>query len=109
VVLTGEAPIQGLVTPKSPFDPTKGTWGALEIAARYGQLEIDPDVFGAGYADPEKSARRAQEWGVALNWHLNRNVKYVASFDRTTFTGGAASGANRKAENALFFRAQVVF
>ncbi len=109
VVLTGETPVQGLVTPKRPFDPAKGTWGALEIAARYSALDVDDDVFTLGYADPAKSARSAHEYGIALDWYLNHNVKYLVSYDHTTFKGGAASGGDRKDEGALLVRAQIIF
>jgi hypothetical protein len=33
----------------------------------------------------------------------------MLSFERTTFTGGAAGKTDRPAENALFFRSQVSF
>ena len=109
IVLSGEAPAAGVVTPKKAFDPAKGGWGAVELAARYGELDVDGDVFTFGYADAAKSARKAKEWGVGLNWYVTRNVKYVANYDHTTFEGGAAAGGKRKAENALFLRAQVSF
>ena len=52
--------------------------------------------------------RKAFAWAVGLNWYLNRNVKEVFDYERTTFTGGAAGG-DRPAENALFFRTQLSF
>lgn len=108
-VLTGEAPAAGVVAPKIAFDPARRAWGALELAARYGVLDVDGAVFASGYADPTKSARRARSWGIGVNWYLTRNVKYVANFDHTTFEGGAPAGADRKPENAILFRAQVSF
>jgi phosphate-selective porin OprO and OprP len=81
----------------------------LEVAARYGELEVDDAVFSAGYSDAAKSARRARSWGLALDWYLSRNLKYVVGFDHTTFVGGAAAEADRTSENALFFRGQVTF
>ena len=53
--------------------------------------------------------RKAFAWAVGLNWYLNRNIKQVVDFERTTFTGGAADGADRPAENAFFIRTQVSF
>lgn len=108
-VVSGETPAAGVVTPKRPFDPARGGWGAVELAARYGVLELDADVFALGYADPAKSARTARAWGVGITWYLTRNVKYVANYDHTRFEGGAAAGAPREAENALLLRAQVSF
>ena len=43
---------------------------------------------------------------MGLNWYLNRNVKYVVDFERTTFAGGA-TGGDRRPENAILIRSQV--
>ena len=40
-VLTGENASYRSVSPAQPFDLTKGTWGAFEVAARYGELTVD--------------------------------------------------------------------
>ncbi len=108
-VLTGERPDKGWVTPTRRFDPSKRAWGAVALSARHGELDVDDDLFALGYADPAKSASKAKEWGVGLDWYLTRNVKYVASYDHTTFEGGAAGGRSRKAEDAVLLRAQICF
>jgi phosphate-selective porin OprO/OprP len=95
--------------PAKPFDPGKGQWGALELAARVNGLKLDDASVAAKLIDATKSVTEALAWGVGLNWSLNRNVKQVADYERTTFTGGAAAGADRKAENAFFIRTQVSF
>jgi phosphate-selective porin OprO and OprP len=108
VVLTGEAATAGGVRPRRSFDPTKGTWGALELAVRLNRLNVDGAAFSRGFADPARSAREARAWAVGLNWYLNRNVKYVVDYERTTFTGGATVG-DRRPENAILVRSQVAF
>lgn len=107
-VLSGEAPAGGVVTPKKPFDPAQGGWGALELAVRYNRFDVDGDVF-AGFADASRSARAATAWSVGVSWYLTRNVKYVASLDHTTYEGGAGGGGDRHAEDALLLRTQVSF
>lgn len=107
-VLSGEAPANGAVAPAKPFDPAQGGWGALELAVRYNRSDVDDDVF-AGFADAARSARTARAWSVGVNWYLTRNVKYAASFDHTTYEGGAAGGGDRHTENALLLRTQVSF
>jgi phosphate-selective porin OprO/OprP len=109
VVLTGEAASPGGVKPGRPFDPAKGQWGALELAARWSTLTIDADAFARGLADPSRSAREARAWGLGLNWYLDRNVRQSLSYERTTFEGGAAAGGDRRAENAFFIRSQISF
>jgi phosphate-selective porin OprO/OprP len=108
VCLTGDKAAYAGVRPTKPFDPAKGQWGALELAARVHGLEIDRAAYDGGVVDPAKSAREVFAWAVGLNWSLNRNVKEVVDFERATFTGGAAGG-DRAPENAVFIRTQVSF
>jgi phosphate-selective porin OprO/OprP len=107
--LTGEKASYSGLRPTEAFEPGKGKWGALELAARVNGLEIGTEAFNEGLVEPAKSIRKAFAWAVGVNWYLNRNVKQVVDFERTTFTGGAAGGADRPAENAFFIRTQVSF
>jgi phosphate-selective porin OprO/OprP len=91
-----------------PFDLRKGTWGALELAARYNDLEIDDDTFPI-FADPNRSARRARAIGGVVNWHWSRNIKLSLAYEHTRFQGGAPGGADRKSESSLFQRIQAAF
>jgi phosphate-selective porin OprO/OprP len=106
-VLTGENASYRSVSPAKSFDLTKGTWGAFELAARYGELTVDKDAFPV-FADPTKAARAAESWGVGLNWYWNRNVKFQLNYEQTDFTGGGAQGERPK-ERALLSRIQLTF
>jgi phosphate-selective porin OprO/OprP len=108
VFLTGEKAAWTAVAPKTPFDPGKGRWGALELAARVHALQVDEGVFTAGFADASKSAHKATAWAVGLNWHVNRHVKYTLDFEQVRFQGGAKSG-DRANENVALVRAQVAY
>lgn len=94
---------------KKPFDPAKGQWGGLQLTARVNGFTADPETFTLGWADPARSARKAFAWGLGVSWYLNRNLKQVATFERTTFKGGAARGGDRPPENALLIRTQLAF
>jgi phosphate-selective porin OprO/OprP len=108
-VLTGEdASYRGLARPNHPFTTGAAGWGALELVARYGELDVDDDAFPL-FANPATSASRAQAWTVGLNWYLTQNLKLVANYSQTTFEGGAAAGADREDEKAFFTRAQLSF
>ena len=109
VTLTGEAASYSGVRAKKPFDPKKGQWGALELAGRVNGIKLGSQAVSDGLVDPSKSIREAFAWAAGLNWYLNRNVKQVVDFERTSFTGGAAGGADRPAENAVFIRTQLAF
>ena len=107
VFLTGEKNSFKSASPKKPFDPKAGTFGALELAARYSQLSLDDATFPT-FASLASSPRKAKAWAVGLNWYLARAVKVALDYEHTTFSGGAASG-DREAENAVITRVQHSF
>lgn len=112
-VLTGEEATFHGVTPRKPFDPRAGKWGAFQVVGRYAELEIDDAAFPL-YANPA-SASGAQAWAAGLNWYLNKNLMLKASYSRTTFTGGGGAGTTppasvtRQPEQVLFTRMQLSF
>jgi phosphate-selective porin OprO and OprP len=105
--LTGEENSFKGVTPKRPFSPANGGWGAFELAARIQQLDVDDDIFPL-YANPATSATKATTWGVGLNWHLNRNFKINLNYESTEFEGGT-SPLLAHGEQVILTRAQVSF
>jgi phosphate-selective porin OprO/OprP len=115
--LTGEENSFAPVQPKHPFAFGGGGWGAWELAVRVGQLKVDDDVFknsdaveGPDFATTA-SAREAREWGVGLNWHLNRNVKASVNYLSTDFKGGSKAKGEVTAqdEDIFFARLQLSF
>lgn len=105
--LTGENAGFKSPAPKKPFDLKEGGLGAVELVARYGELTPDAASFPV-YANPTSSARKAKAWGVGVNWHFTRAIKVAVNYERTTFTGGAATG-DRESENAVITRFQTSF
>lgn len=108
---TGEDESSRGVTPQSIFDPSQGAWGAIELVARYHELDIDDDAFVGGadsFANPTSAASQASAWGVGVNWYLTQNYKWSLNYDVTSFDGGAATG-DRPDEKALFTRFAVGF
>lgn len=106
-VLTGEPATYRGVTPARPFSPRAGSWGAVELAARASALEVDRDAFPL-YADPARWSRSVEAWAVGVNWYLNRDVRVLVNYERTSFDA-AAGGTARPAEQALVTRFQVAF
>jgi len=105
-VLTGEAAGDRGVRPKNNFDPAAGHWGALQLLARFTQLEVDRQAFDAGFAAPGAS-REAQSFTLAANWYPNPYIKFYGTFERTMFDSNS-EGA-RHPENAILFRTQLGF
>ena len=55
------------------------------------------------------SASEVRAWTIGLNWYLNGNLKLVTNYTQASFDGGAAGGADREDEKAVFTRAQFSF
>lgn len=117
-VLTGEEAAFNGVTPKYPFSPRNGRWGAWQLVGRYAELAVDRAAFPY-FANPAASVSGAQAWAMGLNWYLNRDIRVSASFSHTEFSGGGTatgSAANTPpgsvtshAENVVFTRVQIAF
>jgi phosphate-selective porin OprO/OprP len=105
--LTGEQAGFRSPMPKKPFDLKEGGFGALEIAARYGELDLDDDAFPL-YANPASSVTKEKAVGVGVNWYLTKQVKVSVDYEHTTFVGGAADG-DRPSEDFVVTRFQHSF
>jgi phosphate-selective porin OprO/OprP len=105
--LTGEKNSWRSAAPKKAFDPKAGTFGALELAARYSELSIDDATFPT-FANPASTPSKAKAWAIGLNWYLARAIKVVADYEHTTFTGGTAAG-DREDESFVVSRVQYSF
>lgn len=112
-VLTGEdASFKG-VKPSQPYAIGGDGFGAVELVARVGNLSIDDDAFvgtaATRLANPDVSAKKADSYGVGVNWYLTQNAKLTADYNETRFEGGAAAGADRNTEKALFTRLTIQY
>ena len=105
--LTGEKNSWKSAAPKKAFDPKAGTFGALELAARYSELSIDDAAFPI-FASPASTPSKAKAWAIGLNWYLAKAIKLVADYEHTTFIGGTATG-DRESENFVVSRVQYSF
>ncbi|MGJ4730417.1 OprO/OprP family phosphate-selective porin [Luteimonas sp. SDU101] len=105
-VLTGEKASYRGVKPDRPF-AREGGWGAFELVARYGELDVDDAAFPL-FASATASASETTAWALGLNWYLTGNLKLVANYAQAGFDGGAAGG-DREDEKTFFTRAQFSF
>ncbi len=107
-VLTGENASYEGVIPRDNFDPGAEKWGAFETVARINSLGVEKGAFPV-FANASSSADQAFAWGVGLNWYLNKSLKFMSDFEETFYNSGDVSGADRKNENALLSRLQMMF
>jgi len=94
-VLTGEDASYDGVKPRNNFSLHDGTWGAVQLVARYGELTLDNNYFTStggsttvGGAFASQGPRTITDIGVGLNWYLNSNVKAQFQYDYNGYTGG---------------------
>jgi phosphate-selective porin OprO/OprP len=109
-VLTGEDASYNGVTPRHPFNPRAGGWGAWQVVGRYEQLQIDDSAFPI-MASSAASAKSAHAWAAGINWYLNRNIRLNASYSQTMFSGftGSPPAVPVQDEKVFFTRIQLVF
>jgi phosphate-selective porin OprO and OprP len=109
--VTGEEETFRGFTPGSTYQVGKSGWGALELVARYHELDIDDDTFVGGansFANPLTAVSRATAYGVGVNWYPWNTVKLSLNYENTSFEGGAATG-DRADEKALLSRFAINF
>lgn len=113
-VLTGENSSASGVAPRADFDFAAGTWGAVEVVARYADLKVDDQAFPL-FASAASNASEAQSVGLGLNWYLSKAVAFKIDGYQTRFGFNAAAPAVsatqilRQDEKAFITRFQVSF
>lgn len=82
------------VDPAKPFSLKNGGWGAWELAARYGEADLNDGDFRGG---------EISNMTIALNWYFNNNLRLMANYNHVlnlkdsplmTQDGGNADGAD---------------
>lgn len=112
-VLTGEdASFRGVSKPTNAYSIGAPGWGAFEVVARFGELEIDEAAFPI-FANPTSAASKAESYAVGVNWYLNSNVKVALNYTNTSFEGGGGGTTtaplDREDEKTVFTRLQLSF
>ncbi len=101
----GDRPSYKGISPKQPLDLDEGTWGAVEVAARYSELRIDDAAFSAGILSDTASVSRARAGALGVNWYFNKHFKLQLNYEATKFKDGAATG-DRPTEHLIATRFQ---
>jgi phosphate-selective porin OprO/OprP len=105
-VLTGEAASFGGVKPKTPLQASKSGWGAFEVTARIGALQVDDEGVDLGFFEAT-GVETIENAAIGINWYLNSNVKAVLNYNQTSFSN--FSGPDREDEKSVFTRLQLSF
>ena len=109
VLFNGDASFRRIRPNKAIDLETMNSWGAVQLVARYAELHLDANAFKNNLLNPNLSTQSANDFGVGVNWYLNRNIKLQLNYDQTRFTKGAENGVDRSDEKILFSRLQITF
>ena len=109
-LITGEKNSYSGIRPKRTFEPNKGfrNLGAWELVVRYSQLRVDPAAFPL-FANSSTQPKQADEYGIGVNWYLNRYVKLMSAYEHTSFTMASRKATPLHGENVLMSRIQLAF
>jgi phosphate-selective porin OprO/OprP len=100
------------IRPAKTFDPTKGAWGAWELAARYSELGLNDRDGLAGAVTPAGGIRGGEQKisTLGLNWYPNNVVRFLLDYQWTRVDRLNAAGASIGEDvNAVSFRSQFAF
>jgi phosphate-selective porin OprO/OprP len=108
------------VYPTHPFSLQKGTWGAVEIAARYDYVGLNSDfTSGVALASQPDAVEGGIQRGVTagLNWYPNDLVRFMLDYNHIDYdkaNGTKVTGANLGVPvgasfDAVSLRAQVAY
>jgi phosphate-selective porin OprO/OprP len=124
-VLTGESraynPAEARFDGPKPnynFNPSAGTWGAFEIAARYSDLNLNYHDCGAGVAIPAAGvacfdAIRGGEQKIStigVNWYLNPDIRFMLDYQHVDVNRFNSAGLQvGQTYNTVALRSQLSF
>jgi phosphate-selective porin OprO/OprP len=94
------------------FNPSAGTWGALELVARYSDMDLNFHSGGAGSAQLADAIRGGEQkiTTVGVNWYLNPDIRLMLDYQHVDVDRLNATGAQvGQTYNALAARAQFTF
>jgi phosphate-selective porin OprO/OprP len=94
------------------FNPEAGTYGALELVARYSDLDLNFHSGAAGAAAGLDAIRGGEQKisTIGLNWYLNPDIRMMFDYQHVDVTRLNAAGVQiGQTYNALAARAQFTF
>jgi phosphate-selective porin OprO/OprP len=106
-VLTGDEKLLSRLIPDRTFNPFEGSWGALELAARYSRYHTDEDLFRLGMAT---GTSQVGAFSVALSWHLNELLRFTVHYEHAKFDDDIVIDGQAVAdEDSLLVQCQLEF
>ncbi len=112
-VLTGEKKTFRGVKPEHPWIPGKerdSGLGALQLALRVSELQLDDDLVDGGLVAPTSFTDTVRTWDLGINWYSTAHTKAMLHVLYTDFDGRIViNGESLSAETTLLLQFQVHF
>lgn len=109
-VLTGEEKSFRGVTPAHPLTDSASGHGALQLALRYSELDLDEALVDGGLVAASSFPNGVRTWDVGLNWYTTAHTKVMLHFLHTDYEQEIViDGDSRGSENAVLLQFQVQF
>ena len=90
------------------FDPSQGTWGAVELAMRYDHLTLSDGFFDHGYVDKMGYTDEVQGGTFGFNWYFNDMTRFMFNYNYVEFDDYVAD-ADDDHEDVFMARFQLDF
>jgi phosphate-selective porin OprO/OprP len=87
--LTGEVKVHGKAPKVKPMNPRTGDLGAVEVAARFAQLDFD--ASDALLPTTHPGPNRVDAFTAGINWYLSPNVRLMFNWTQNWFDNLAAT------------------
>jgi phosphate-selective porin OprO/OprP len=94
------------------FNPSAGTWGAVELVARYSDMDLNYHSGGAGVAQLADAIRGGEQkvTTAGVNWYLNPSIRLMLDYQHVDIDRLNAAGAQvGQTYDALAGRVQWTF
>jgi phosphate-selective porin OprO/OprP len=77
------------------FNPSAGTWGAVELVARYSDMDLNYHSGGAGVAQVADAIRGGEQkiTTAGVNWYLNPDIRLMFDYQHVDVDRLNAAGA----------------
>jgi phosphate-selective porin OprO/OprP len=94
------------------FNPSAGTWGAVELVARYSDMDLNYRSGGAGVAQAADAIRGGEQkiTTAGVNWYLNPDIRLMLDYQHVDVSRLNAAGAQiGQTYDTVAARAQFTF
>jgi phosphate-selective porin OprO and OprP len=86
----------GSPSPAEKFDPASGSWGAIEVGARFSTVNLDDQGVRGG---------RQRVWSAVINWYPAEPLRFSLEYAHADVAGGEAP----RSLNFVTLRGQLFF